>query len=317
MLSDAGTEKCRDYNGSILFNNAIVSEQTVYIQANYNSSNNKLYKSKNSNVYKDEENKNSDLSPCLWLDFGAGTTYSSALSPWLDPICQDGEVTWNFYTNMKCDKEHLFASKRISTDYYTSNEKIDPKTVYCIITSTEYIGNSSDPDSFNSDAVTCIGDFLNLTVPDIVTQLPPLPPFYSWYSKYGKITMGTVFGASAISFLFYISWLRRAEEGDVVLYRLDMIKDKSGTVYPDDDDEESQTKKRSFSMKSISWYHLIRFRKTKKKYGLAVVVRGNKSLQLRPLRRLFGYLIDNERDPSSPYSISTPLHVLQNNIDNR
>ena len=125
------------------------------------------------------------------------------------------------------------------------------------------------------------------------------------YASYGKVVMGSVFGAGTLVFLFYISWLRRVEEGDVVLYRLDSVISK---IHPDDQavgqgqgqDEENQinANKRKFSTKSLNWYHFLKNRKLKKKLGLAVVVRGHRCLQLRPLRRLYGYLVPDSDNKS-------------------
>ena len=217
MLSDASAQtKCIGYNGSIIFNNAVNSGETIYVQAIYPSDE---YTS--NNIY-----NNGNKSDCMWLEFGVDTNTQYQSVGFLDPICQNGPVLWNFYTSMECVEERKFASKVIDTNF-TSHIESDysGNTVYCVVTA-----NSDD------DSVTCIGgmDFFNTT--NIYNAPAPIPPFYSWYSKYGRVVMGTIFGACFISMLFYISWLRRAEEGDVVLYRLNAVVEKLGNV----DDEENQ-----------------------------------------------------------------------------
>ena len=273
MISDASAQtKCVGYNGSIIFNNAVNSGETVYIQAQYAST---AY-TKN-NIY-----DNGNKSDCKWLEFGVDTNSEYQTVSFLEPICQDGPVIWNFYTSMECREDRKFASKVIDTNF-DSHYPIDSggNTVYCVVTDNS--GNSN-----SDEAVTCIGgmDFYNTS--DIYNAPAPLPPFYTWYAEYGRVVMGTIFGACGISMLFYISWLRRAEEGDVVLYRLNAVIEKN---HPDD--EENQQGKREYSNKTISWYEMLRQKKEgKKQYGIAVVVRGKRSLQLRPLRRLVGYSLD-------------------------
>lgn len=172
----------------IIFNNAIPSQETIYIQANYTKDANKA----TNDVY-----NNNQKSLCMWLNFGAATDHdSSGSTSWLGPICQTGPVTWRVYTDMKCSAANLIAEKTINTNFTSNDGLTSGGTVYCVVTSLDNIGNQSDKNLVNPDSVTCIGSFSNFTTPYIT--LPPvmLTPFYSWYSKYGNVAMGTVFGAS-------------------------------------------------------------------------------------------------------------------------
>ena len=87
MVSDgAAQSSCANYNGSIIFNNAIQSGETVYVQATYPNAEN----TKN-NIW-----NNGNKSECMWLEFGVDTDEYSRSVPWLTPVCQDGPVLWRY-----------------------------------------------------------------------------------------------------------------------------------------------------------------------------------------------------------------------------
>ena len=118
---------------------------------------------------------------------------------------------------MRCTEDRLITQRYIDTNFTSHVDTNDgPNTIFCVVTST----------AMTNESVTCLGGMDEISTEGIINPPEPLPPFYDWYAEYGDLAMGCVFGASCISILFYVSWLRRAEEGDVVLYRLDAVMEK-------------------------------------------------------------------------------------------
>lgn len=310
ILSDSqASENCAGYTGAIIFNNAAHGEQTVFVQATYPTIN-----ATKNNIY----GTGTEKSSCMWLEFGMNTVNNEVAVPQLDPICQDGPVLWSFYTNMMCENSTLIAEIIVDTNLTAHNGSTVGGNVFCVLTTTNYTGSTSFPSLYNSDAVTCIGAFSDINIPNIKYPPGALSEFQQWYQKYGKVVMGTVFAAASITVLFYVSWLRRAEEGDVVLYRLNAVYQKipPDEEAPVDKDDEGKTdgNKRSFTTKTMQWYASLRDRRLKKKLGLAVVVRGRNTLQLRPLRRLFGYLAKSSSD--TPETVHGPMaHAAEHPTD--
>ena len=65
---------------------------------------------------------------------------------------------------MKCSE--LIAEKTIDTNFTSPDGLTFGGTVYCVITTSEFVGNTTF--DYNGDAVTCIGEFMNFTIPDII-----------------------------------------------------------------------------------------------------------------------------------------------------
>jgi hypothetical protein len=216
------------------------------------------------------------LDTCLPIKFGAvtapGTTESQSPN---SPVCQNGNVHWSFYSDYKC--KELLLQKYIDTS---------SGNLFCIL-----LGNNSTKGSSFELDLTCLGE----NTPDLPqsdTSVASNNELADWWGKNKYVFIGTLSGSLVITILFVLLWKRRPSDGDIVMYEIKEEEEIELDVESSDRYDNIPVKSK-FSL--FNWLNINRKDNTsKKRYGLATVVKGRGTLCLQPLRKVIGYTMANQ-----------------------